>query len=354
MSNMKLVDMHCDTLGVLLHASDPDFGGHAIPKTNGPVTMRQNPFHISLEKLQKGNYLLQNFAVFVFLREGANPLENALQMIDLFHREMETNKDIIAPVYTWQDIEDNRKAGKMSAMLTLEEGGICKGDLAYLRLLHRLGARMMTLTWNFSNEIGNPNNNMRNRPANATPEIMYQMQHTPDTVNGLTEKGIEFLAEMERLGMIPDVSHLSDAGFYDVLAHTTKPFVASHSNARAVCSHSRNLTDDMIRKLAERGGVTGLNFCADFLTDVPVGTKNPGTIQAIVDHARHITNVGGIDCLGLGTDFDGIETHQELPDASYMPLLVDALKKGGFTESQLDKILGENVLRVYKDTLPSR
>jgi len=242
----------------------------------------------------------------------------------------------------------------MSAMLTLEEGGICKGDLSYLRLLHRLGARMMTLTWNFPNEIGHPNNNMRRDLPHDDP-AWADLMKVPDTENGITEKGLEFLAEMERLGMIIDVSHLSDAGFYDVLAHTTKPFVASHSNARSVCPHVRNLTDDMIRKLAERGGVTGLNFCADFLTEVPHGTKNPGTIAAIVDHARHIVNVGGIECLGLGTDYDGIDTHQELPDASHMPLLIDALKhQGGFTESELDRILGGNVLRVYRDVLPHR
>lgn len=349
---MKLVDMHCDTLGVLLRATlEQDSLQTAEAQADALPTLLHNSFHIDLEKLQKSHYLLQNFAVFIFLREGENPLEHALHMIDLYYRELEANQTIIAPVYTWQDIDRNKKAGKLSAMLTLEEGGICKGDLSFLRILYRLGARMMTLTWNFPNEIGHPNINMKQRLSHDDPASAERMK-TPNTEHGLTEKGLEFLAEMERLGMIIDVSHLSDAGFYDVLAHTTKPFVASHSNARSICPHVRNLTDDMIKKLAQRGGVTGLNFCADFLTEVPFGTKNPGTIDAIVAHARHIADVGGIECLGLGTDYDGISTHEELPDASYMERLIDALQtKGGFHERELDLILGENVLRVYREIL---
>lgn len=153
------------------------------------------------------------------------------------------------------------------------------------------------------------------------------------------------------MGMVVDVSHMSDAGFYDVLAYTKEPFVASHSNAREVCPCVRNLTDDMIRRLAERGGVMGLNFCTDFLEQVPIGEKNPETIGAVVRHARHIAAVGGIECLGLGSDFDGIETHAELTGADRMMELAEALKKGGFSESDLDKILGGNVLRVYRQIL---
>lgn len=346
MDDMRFIDMHCDTIGALYHKL-----AEKTEETDAPLPgLRRSSFHIDLEKLKKAGYLLQNFAVFIFLREDADPFAEALHMIDLYYRELEANRDLIAPVYSWKDIEANRAAGKLSAMLTLEEGGMCKGDLAYLRLLHRLGARMMTLTWNFPNELAWPNVDMSRKLPHSDPawaEIMLM----PQADHGLTEKGLEFLAEMERLGMIIDVSHLSDAGFYDVLHHTTKPFVASHSNARSICPHIRNLTDGMIRALAERGGVTGLNFCADFLSQVPHGEKNPGTIAAVAAHARHIVNVGGIECLGLGTDFDGISTHEELPDASYVPLLMDALKKAGFTESDIDHISRGNVLRVYQDIL---
>ncbi len=151
--------------------------------------------------------------------------------------------------------------------------------------------------------------------------------------------------------MIVDVSHLSDAGFYDVLDCTEKPFVASHSNARAVCGHVRNMTDDMIRKLADRGGVMGLNFCSDFMETVPRGSYNPGSLQAAVKHALYIANVGGIECLGMGSDFDGISTNEALPGVHAMGTLWEALHKAGFTEGQLDKIFYQNVFRLYKDCL---
>lgn len=151
--------------------------------------------------------------------------------------------------------------------------------------------------------------------------------------------------------MIVDVSHLSDAGFYDVASHAKKPFVASHSDARSVCRAVRNLTDDMIRTLAEKGGVTGLNYCADFLSDGVPGISNEGTLEAIVRHAKHIVNVGGEDCLGLGSDFDGIPTHAELTGADKLPLLDRALSKAGFTQRQREKIFSENVLRVYREIL---
>ena len=156
---------------------------------------------------------------------------------------------------------------------------------------------------------------------------------------------------MESLGMIVDVSHLSDAGFYDVLEETKRPFVASHSNARKVCGCVRNLSDDMIRKLAERGGCMGLNFCADFLKVVPVGEVNPGAIEDVVRHAIHITNRGGIDVLGLGSDFDGIDTNEALPGVQNMEVLWEALHKAGYRQSELDKIFSGNVLRVYKEVL---
>ena len=155
--------------------------------------------------------------------------------------------------------------------------------------------------------------------------------------------------EMNRLGIIIDVSHLSDAGFYDVLKYTTGPFVASHSNARAVCNHCRNLTDDMIRELAKRGGVTGINYAADFLREVPEGEKNFSYISDMVKHIKHIVEVGGIDCVGLGSDFDGIEQNLEMKDASYLPQLADALRAEGFSEEDIEKIFYKNVLRVFKE-----
>lgn len=332
------VDMHCDTISALLgmrrQGADSEHAG-----------LLSNGLHVDLEKMERGGCLLQNFALFVAISECSDPFKEYAALADLYYAELEKNKDRIRPVYRYEDIEKNRAEGKLSALLTVEEGAVCKGSVGKLRLLYRLGVRMLTLTWNFPNELGWPNVRMPEKGSEAAPDFT-----TPDREHGLTETGFEFLAEMERLGMIVDVSHLSDAGFWDVVRTVKKPFVASHSNARAVCAHVRNLDDDMIRALAEKGGVTGLNFCPSFLEEKKAG-KVQGSLEAITAHAEHIVNVGGEDCLGLGSDFDGIPTNGAIPDTSYLPLLADALEKAGFSERQMDKIFSENVLRVYREVL---
>ena len=235
----------------------------------------------------------------------------------------------------------------MSAMLTVEEGAVIKGSMKHLEELYCMGVRMMTLTWNYENEIGYPNVDL----LRVKKEEITHPGFVPETEKGLTDFGREVVEKMQDMGMIVDVSHLSDAGYYDVLSCSKKPFVASHSNARSVCGHVRNMTDDMIRKLSRHGGVMGLNFCADFMETVPEGTYNPGSLDAAVRHARHIVNVGGLEVLGLGSDFDGISTNEAIRGVQDMELLWDALHKGGFTERELDYIFYKNVLRVYKDCL---
>ena len=363
---MKVIDMHCDTISGLL----------ALKEQGKPEALRQNNCHIDLLRMRESNYLVQNFALFVPLKRVSDPWEQVCALYRLYQEELEKNSDILAPVLQFSDIGKNEAQGKVSSLLTVEEGGVCKGEMEKLRELYQMGVRMMTLTWNFDNEIGHPNlnsawyaehvKNVMDAWKNCGSDISGQEReelrqaaetafagyyHTPDVNGGLTEKGREMVTEMEKLGMIPDVSHLSDAGFYDVLKVTKKPFVASHSNARAVCPCVRNMTDDMIRKLSERGGVMGLNFCADFLEEKPLGQKNPGTIAAMVRHAKHIASVGGIEVLGLGSDFDGIDTHEELPGAQSMDRLWSALCDAGFSEDQVEKIFWRNVLRVYQDTL---
>ncbi len=335
---MNIVDMHCDTISEL----------YKRKKEGAPGSLRENGLHMDLGKMKKGGYLLQNFALFLHLPSFDNPLDGVLEMADLYYEELEKNADLIRPVTCWEDIESNRSEGRMSAMLTVEEGGVCMGNPAFLRTLYRLGVRMLTLTWNFPNELGWPN---LEQPGEKDKKDFVPDFRKANNSQGLTETGFAFVEEMDRLGMIIDVSHLSDAGFYDVARAAKKPFVASHSNARAVCGWCRNLDDDMIRLLAQKGGVMGLNYCPAFLTDVAEGECAHGTIAAIVEHAKHIVNVGGSDCLGLGSDFDGIKTHEELPDASYMPLLADAFAKAGFTNTQIDKILFENVLRLYREVI---
>lgn len=336
---MKIIDMHCDTISSLLEKRD---AGH-------DVCLRKNDGHLDLERMKGAGYMLQNFALYVNLGKSADPWEMVCKLYRVYQEELKANSDIIAPVLQYEDIVVNETAGKMSALLTVEEGAVCKGDVDKLRKLHKMGVRMLTLTWNYPNELGYPNlDSVKRSEAKGSLE---KFLYTPNVEDGLTEKGREFVTEMERLGMIPDVSHLSDAGFYDVLEITKKPFVASHSNARRVCRHVRNLSNDMIRKLADRGGCMGLNFYADFLREVAVGEKNPGAVEDVVRHALHITNLGGVEVLGFGSDFDGIDTNEGLPGAQSMGLLWEALHKAGYRESELDKIFYGNVLRVYRDTL---
>lgn len=323
---MKVVDMHCDTILRLY-----DEGGNLL----------ENEFNIDLRKMVKGDYLLQNFAMFVNLGEKDDPLTKAQRLIDLYYQEIEKNKDLIKPIFSYQDIEDNQRDGLMSAMLTLEEGAVINNDLAILRNYYRLGVRMITLTWNYPNGIGYPN-------LISTKE--YKDLYHINTQDGLTDFGIEYVREMERLGIIIDVSHLGDAGFYDVLKYTIKPFVASHSNARSVCGVARNMSDDMIKLLAKRNGVMGINFCGDFLKASKTGGVR-SCVEDMVKHILYIRDLVGIDYVGLGSDFDGISQDLELKDASMMPMLKDALFEAGLKEEEIEKVFYKNVLRLYQTIL---
>ena len=332
---MKVFDLHCDTLSELRRAEMRGDG----------QTFAHNNGHIDLEKLEKGDYMLQCFAAFVNLADptpGADPLVTALEEIDVFKRMMERYSDRIAPVYRPEDIRKNAEAGKISGMLTIEEAGCCKGSLGVLRRMYELGVRMMTLTWNHENELASPNVVPGNGPI---------WPCMPNTETGLKEKGFEFLAEMERLHIIADVSHLSDKGFWDIAEHSTRPFAASHSNCRALAPHCRNLTDEMIRALANKGGLVGLNYCSGFLDNQPEEKLCRSTTALMAKHAAHFKQVGGIEIIGLGSDFDGIPTNPALPGAESMPVLWDRLKTAGFTENQLDGIFWGNVMRVYRDAL---
>lgn len=325
---MKVIDMHCDTI----------FEINRMQKKGQKIGLRDNELNVSLNKMQEGDYLLQNFAIFTPLKKVNDPIWHVQNLIDTFYREIEKNSDMITVVYSYHDIEQNMNQNKMSALLTLEEGAVINHDFSYLRNYYRLGVRMITLNWNYVNGIGYPNFDMNDETHGF---------HCCDMQNGLTEFGIEYVKECERLGIIIDVSHLSDAGFYDVLKYTTHPFVASHSNARAICDHARNLSDEMIKELAKRRGVMGINFASDFLNE----HDDMSRMVSIVKHIQHIVDIGGIDCVGLGTDFDGISQNLELKDASYMPMLYQALKEANFSHDDIEKIFYKNVLRVYQEVL---
>ena len=310
---MRVVDMHCDTILELLSR---DLKGKE-------ASLYSNDLSIDLEKMKKGNYLLQNFALFTDQKELAIPEQQTMRLYDEYCTQMDKYADYIAPVYTFSDIEKNDKEGKLSSLLTLEDGGVCFSDLAMLRNYYRMGVRMIALTWNYENGIGYPNLSMKDMNGNRP-----NYKRSVDTERGLTEFGISYVKEMERLGMIIDVSHLNDAGFYDVLKYTTKPFV--------------------ILQLAKRGGVMGLNFCGSFLAD---RDDHKSCVEDMVKHILYIKDLAGIDVIGLGTDFDGISCPLEIEDASMMNLLEEALYKAGLTQEEVEKIFYKNVLRVYKEVL---
>ncbi len=324
---MKIADMHGDTIYELLKRR----------RAGMDVFLRENELHMDLQKMNKADYLLQNFALFVELKENADPYEEAKAEYAVFVEEMEKNQDMISQVYTYEDIVKNQEAGKLSALLSLEEGEICLGEIKKLEEFYGYGARMMALAWNFNNSLTTCNTKC------APP----QPRNYSGNRAGLTEKGIEFVERMEELGMIPDVSHMSDEGIEDMLQIAKKPFVASHSNARSLCNHPRNLTDDFLKRMGEKGCVIGTNFCSGFLKENAEFSKN----EWIADHILYMVNVAGIESVGFGTDFDGISCGLELNDCSNMQTLAELLKIRGLGEDQVERIFYKNVLRLYKELL---
>lgn len=319
---MNFIDMHCDTIWKLMDYQETE--------------LKENPFCVDLHKLKHAKSCAQFFACFIYMRqfEGADRYAKgyayAEQMISRIKKELAKNADSIALATNLSDFKKNQSLGKLSAFLTIEEGGILNHQPERLFALYEEGIRLITLLWNEENCIGFPNS--------KEFEIMQR---------GLKPFGFEVIEQMNSLGMLIDVSHLSDGGFWDVYSTTKKPFVASHSNARALCNHPRNLTDKMIRAIAEKGGVVGLNFYPYF-----VNPSGNASVQDLAKHALHLFQTGGEDVLAIGTDFDGFdEGSLELTDISQVQLLWLELQRQGLTERQIEKICSQNILRVIKDVL---
>jgi membrane dipeptidase len=298
--------------------------------------MRKNPGHIDLEKLEKGQALAQMFAIFIPTHEGAEkhginetPYEYFNSVYDMYIKEMEENKDTILPAYCYDDIMRNKDAGKISSVLTIEDGVAIDDRIDRVEEFYNKGVRIIALTWNYENCLGYPNSSR-----------WLKMR------KGLKPFGIEALKKMNELGIIADVSHLSEGGFWDVAKHSTKPFVATHSCARALCGHPRNLNDKQLKTLGEKGGVVGVNFCSNFLKDYSKHTQ----ISDIVEHAVYISKKSGIEAVALGSDFDGIGCTLEFSNYAGMPSIADAMTKY-FTDDQIDKICSGNALRVIKDCM---
>lgn len=324
---MNVIDMHCDTIMRIFDAG----------REGSSAELQKNDFQIDIEKMQQGEYLLQNFAIYLDKETEESAYDTAKAMIACFYEEMNKNTDTIRPVTRYEEILENKENNLISALLTMEEGAPLEGSIEKLHEFYQSGVRMLTLTWNYPNEIGFPN-------AMFTDEGGQLLADQ----KGLTPAGIEIVQEMDRLGMIIDVSHGSDQLVKDVLKYSNRPFVASHSNARSVQHHFRNLSDELIKEIADRGGVIGINFSDGFLKDESDSTH---LIEQIVAHVKHLKKIGGIEVVGMGSDFDGIRPHEDLPDARVFPKIYQALIDAGFTTDEVDQIFYKNVLRLYKEFL---
>jgi membrane dipeptidase len=352
-SEMVGIDSHMDTIQRV-------FYGHAN------LAQRSTSGHSDFPRLREGGMHAPFFALWVpTYYGGAEAVRRTLDLRDTMQVVLDANKDSIELATTAADIERIVKAGKISIFLTVEGGHQIDDDLAVLRMYYRMGIRSMTLS-HFKNN---------NWADSSTDKAVH---------NGLTPFGKDVVREMNRLGMLVDVSHVSDKTFYDAISVSSKPVILSHSSCRAISDIPRNVTDDMIRAVAKNGGVMGVNFGEGFIspkdaerlrstitsmTSAPVLTgkalddyaaadyqkelgssyKAAATIEDVVAHIDHAVKVGGIDHVGIGSDFDGITgPPQGLEDVSKMPVLVAALLKHGYSEGDIKKIMGENYLRVIR------
>lgn len=325
---MNYIDMHCDTLEKALVRHED-----TVYELEGTM--------VDLKRLVRAGTGAQFFAMFLPQRDNPEwfgldkmpPLAELMaRMYAVYRNTMERYAEFAAPARSLADYQRNRAARKLSAFLTIENGAVVDGRMERLEEFHEMGVGLITLTWNDPNCFG--------------------YNHSEDSAamaRGLTAFGKEAVQYMNELGVIVDVSHLSDGGFWDVADCCKKPFVASHSNCRTLCPATRNLTDDMIRALAERGGVAGINFEPGFVN--ADNNDRHTTAAALCDHVEHFVRVGGEDCVGIGTDFDGIGGSFEIADCTAMNLLFDELRRRGYGGRFLEKFAYGNVERVIGDSM---
>ncbi|HEY3130195.1 MAG TPA: dipeptidase [Acidobacteriota bacterium] len=353
-----VIDTHADTLQRVLMG-------------NEDITQRSSKGHLDLPRMREGGLDAEFFALWVdspFV--GPVAVKRTLQLIDAMYRVIGKSKGELRLAVNASEVEHNAKEGKLSALMGIEGGHAIDDDLAALRMYHRLGVRYMTLTW--SN---------RNNWADSSGE--------PPKWNGLTDFGRDVVREMNRIGMIVDISHVSDKTFWDVMQVTTKPVIASHSSASALNDVPRNMKDDMLRAMAKNGGVVGINFYSAFLSSefarasratqssaptvadlmkkyggdpfqtameryrIMIETPSPlppPPFKVLIDHIDHVAKVAGIDHVGLGSDFDGIDSAPEgIRDVTDLPKITEALLDRGYSETEVKKILGGNFLRVLRE-----
>ncbi len=336
--------------------------------------------HIDLAKIKKGNLGAEFFSIWVDPEKyKGDYAHRALDMIDSVHEQVRRHPQDMVMAYSAEDIVRARTGPhkRLATLIGVEGGHAIENDIRILRNFYRLGARYMTLTWMNTNEWADASGDDTN------PQVQHH--------GGLTPFGKDIVLEMNRLGMMVDVSHVSDKTFWDVINTTKAPLIASHSSARALTNHYRNMDDSMLRAMAKNGGVVQVNFASFFddqvfLTqyqlqqpaikqsfqelDARLKDASPEVrasehekleeewtkriprppFKSLIDHIDHIAKVAGVDHVGLGSDFDGITSAPEgIDSAADLPRITEALMARGYTAQDMQKILGGNLLRVFRD-----
>jgi len=364
-----VVDTHADTPQRFL---DRGFDvGTTDPNDKG---------QISLDKARAGGLGAEFFSIWVdpVTTDPANYAKRAADLIDSVYHQAEQHPDRMMMAYAVDDIERAHRQHKLAALMGIEGGHAIENDLHLLNDFYRLGVRYMTLTWSNTNDWADSSGDINDA----------KVQHH----DGLTDFGRQVVEEMNRLGMLVDISHVADKTFYDAIAISKAPVIASHSSARALTNAPRNMTDDMLRALAKNNGVVMVNFCScfldenfrkaeeaqqkpmeaavqDFIARQKAEGKTPQYIdtetlqeewmariprpplKSLIDHIDHIAKVAGIDHVGLGSDFDGVSgaLPAEIDSAADLPKITQALIDRGYSDTDIRKILGGNLLRVMKD-----
>jgi membrane dipeptidase len=363
-----IVDSHADTPQRFL---DEHYDiGSTDPK---------DPGHISLDKAKAGNLGAEFFSIWVDPETNQGHFaRHTLDLIDSVYEQAARHPDRMMMAFSVDDIERAHREHKLAALLGIEGGHSIENDVRLLRDFYRLGVRYMTLSWSNTNEWADSSGDINN------PKVEHH--------NGLTEGGKQIVLEMNRLGMLVDISHVADKTFYDTIAVTRAPVIASHSSARAFTNHPRNMTDDMLRAVAQNGGVVQVNFYNAFIDDnyrkaAEAQTKDRDAavkayadqvkaagktvtyldkdrierewaakiprppLSSLIDHIDHIAKVAGIDHVGLGSDFDGVSgaTPEGIDSAADLPQITQALLDRGYSADKIRKILGDNLLRVFHE-----
>ena len=315
MNSYGLIDLHCDTLTGCWHADAGD-----------PDTLDDPARVLSLSAIPENVRWAQFYAVFIPDEErGQAAIDYYEKNRTNFRRQMEKFSNRVAPCRNADDMEQAWAAGKTAAFLTVENASVLAGDLSRVHTLAEQGVRAITLTWNGENELGSG--------------------HVTD--HGMSEFGRAAVREMEKENILVDVSHLNDAGFADLLEVVTKPFIATHSNARALCSHKRNLTDTQIREMVRRDCLIGLNYFVEFLRD-------DGDVQSLDDiyrHAMHFFELGGRKNLALGSDFDGAVLPECLNTPAKAAAIYEYLLSRGVSQEDADGVMYQNAQTFFRKNL---